>query len=161
MINPRQLDNIIRMTLRRMGVKDASLVRLIKGTFLYESGIELLYDYSNEHNKKRGFMMMDDKTITDLFHNYLKFRKPLVEAIESATGAIVNGSSVSDMRQDLEYNIALMVAFTYTFYASKFREPPKDDLDEIAHYYRLYYSGSSDPGVEEDFVTYYHEVFRG
>lgn len=159
MIRARQLDHIVRTTLRRMGVTDSSMVRLIKGTFLYESDLELLYDYSNEHNKRRGLMMMDDRTIERVFNDYMKFRKPLVEAVESATGAIINGSTVVDMKQDLEYNVALMVAFTHAFYSSKFTVPPKDDLHDIASYYRTYYHDMNDPSVDEDFIEYYKEVF--
>lgn len=160
MINTKHLDTIVRNTLQRMNVVDPAMTRLIKGTFLFESNLEDVYDVGGTQKRKRGFMMLDETRFNLLMNEWLKFRQNFKDKIFAATGINVDATPRETLLYALETNIAFMVAITYVYYVSKYKTPPQDSMDALAKCYRdFYYDGPYDGDLLKNFIDYYREVF--
>src|SRR4030066_907178 len=117
MINPKQLSELIRQTLDDIGVKEISIERLIKGTFAMESNLSELFDHSNQYLYRRGLMLMDDNTATEVLEEYLKFRPVQRNAVSVACLIDLEKKTIGERLQALEYNVKFMTAITYLFYS--------------------------------------------
>lgn len=161
MLNPMDIDYIIKTTLYRLGENDPAMIRLIKGTFLYESGLEELGDRSNTHNPLRGFGMMSDERIEHLVTKYLMFRPLWKNKIKSAFWLPIESYPLERLKEDTDTNVAVSVMLLCYWYKIKVQTMPSDDIMEIAKCYRdHYYFGDHYPDLVEDFVEYYNAVFK-
>lgn len=160
MLDPKDIGSVIKDVLHRLGENEPSVIRLIKGTFLFESGLESLGDKSNPHNPLYGLGMLSEKRINQLVSEYIRFRPLWRSKIHSAIGISVDTYPIERLIRDMDSNIALMVAMTYYWYMVKFDAPPADDLRSIARCYQAhYYDAEYYPDLVSNFVSYYEEVF--
>lgn len=153
MINPDNLSDIVKRTLSIMDVNEPAMVKLIKATFAVESYLTDLYD-GNRH----GFMMMDEDRIDYVTKEYVRFKPNLKEAIHTATGIDVSAETFHTIIEELDHNIAFMVAVCYAFYDSKGEDITSDNLVDLARIYKNYYNEKSDITID-DFGQTYTEVF--
>ena len=160
MINPTHIDTIVRRTLNDIGETNPVYVRLIKGTFLYESNLQDLFDHSNQYMKFHGLSLMSDKRIKEVVTQYLRYRNHSKKSLQAVTGVSIDTDPLQKISDAMEVDISLMVAMTYYYYQYKRVPVPKDDLVEIAQCYRdNYYIGEYQPELVNDFVDYYKEVY--
>jgi len=153
MINPNNLSDIVKRTLSIMDVNEPAMVKLIKATFAVESYLTDLYD-GNRH----GFMMMDEDRIDYVTKEYIRFKPNLKESIHTATGIDVSSETFHTIVEELDHNIAFMVAVCYAFYDSKGEDVTSDDLVDLARIYKNYYNEKSNITID-DFSGTYVDVF--
>lgn len=159
MINPNHIFSIVRHTLSDMGVNNPAMEKLIKGTFVVESELENLFDYSNKYNTQHGLMLMRRKEVEWVLRDYIPYKIWLNNAIHESTGI-----NVSEQRDDidtligeLDYNIRFMIVVLYAYYDSK-NTDLEDDLQYLAKVYKKHYC-DDDYITEDDFVDMYRETF--
>lgn len=154
MLDPKQISIIVHNTLVDIGVNEPAIERLIKGTFLAESGLSLLFDHSNVYNKKRGLMLMDDSVAIELLEEELRFKPVQRDAISTACLINLDKTTIGARLNALDYNIAFMISMTYVFYSSKYDVIPPDDLHDIASYYFKYYRKTGNGNMDKFIETY-------
>lgn len=153
MINPNNLSDIVKRTLSIMEVNEPAMIKLIKATFAVESYLTDLYD-----GHKHGFMMMEEERIDYVTKEYVRFKPNLKEKIHTATGIDVSAETFHTIVEELDHNIAFMVAVCYAFYDSKGEDVTSDNLVDLARIYKNYYNDKSDITID-DFGQTYVEVF--
>lgn len=158
MLNPQQIDSIVRRTLRKIGVVDNGIVTLIKGTFAYESGLTDLFNSNNQYNRLYGLMMMSSSKVDEHLDSYMKYRFNEKKVFQEASG--VDFDNPVSLKEQLEVNLAAMVIMTYSYYSRFYRKPPSNDIYDVASYYeRYWYDGQYDADLVDDFVIYYNDTF--
>ena len=153
MINPDNISDIVKRTLSSMDVNEPAIIKLIKATFAVESYNTDLFD-----GNKHGFMMMDEERIDYTTKEYIRFKSNLKEKVHAVTGIDVAVESFNVIRDELDHNIAFMVAVLYAFYDSAGEDIKDDSLVELARIYKNRYNEKSDITIE-DFGQTYVDVY--
>jgi hypothetical protein len=143
-----------------MDVHEPVIEQLIKGTFLYQSGLEDLFDKSDKYNPKFGFMLLELDQCKELFNTTIKYNLTLIDKIINATGIDISKEwDLDSFTHELEVNISFMVAITYCFYTLNYKELPKNDLKSIGSCYREFFINSNDVDIDTEFADLYESVF--
>lgn len=153
MINPDNLSEIVKRTLDLMDVHEPAMIKLIKATFAVESYCTDLFD-----GQFHGLMMMDEDRIEYTTKEYIRYKPILKEAIHAATGIDVKIEDFNTIKDELDHNIAFMVAVLYAYYDSRGEDITDDNLVEIARFYKNHYNEKSDITID-DFGQTYVDVF--
>jgi len=153
MINPENLSEIVKRTLSVMDVNEPAMVKLIKATFAVESYNTDLFDGS-----KHGFMMMDEERIDYTAKEYIRFKSNLKEAVHAASGIDVSIETFNTIKDELDHNIAFMVAMLYAYYDSRGEDVIDDDLVVLARFYKNHYNENNDITID-DFGQTYVDVY--
>ena len=157
MLNAKQISYTTRNTLKRMGIYEPSLEKLIKGTFLMQSNLENLYNDDDEYNRLRGLMLMPNDDAVETINEYIRYRPEDRKKVSDASGVDLKNISLEDALTLLETNIAFMVAVTAMFYSSHFIKVPDDNLESIASAYKAYFNEDVNVAV---FIEKYTKTFR-
>ena len=153
MINPDHISEIVKKTLSALNVTEPAMNKLIKATFAVESYLTDLHDGS-----KHGFMMMEEDRIDYTTKEYVRFKSSLKESIHAATGIDVSVESFHVIKDELDHNIAFMVAVCYAYYDSRGEDVIDDDLVVIARFYKNHYNENSNITID-DFVQTYVDCY--
>ena len=153
MINPNNISDIIKKTLGALDVHEPAIIKLIKATFAVESYNTDLYD-GNRH----GLMMMSEERIDYTTKEYIRFKPNLKESIHAATGIDVAVDSFNLIKDELDHNIAFMVAVCYAYYDSRGEDISDDSLVELARLYKNHYNEKSNITID-DFGQTYVDVY--
>ena len=159
MLNVKHISEIIYKTIKNMGEKEPSIVKLIKGTFVCQSNLEKLYDHTNNYNKKHGLMLLDDNRLKFIFDE-LRYNPTLRDKIILATNGIdLLDWDFQSFGEELETNILLMVAVTFAFYQLKNSYIPDDNLRDIGKFYVKIFLESDDIKKIDEFAIKYKKTF--
>ena len=159
MLNPKQISKITQDAVKRMGEKEPSIAKLIKGTFLMQSGLSQLFDHTENFNKKRGLMLLSDRDSKHIFDE-MRYNPTLRAKISNATNGIdLLDWDVESFVDELETNILLMIATTFCFYQFKNSDIPDDNLTSIGKFYVRYFLDSDSNEKIKEFVEKYRETF--
>ena len=158
MINPNHISKIVHNVFNVMGVHNVVMERLVRGTLIVESDLTHLYDHSNEYNTNHGLCMMSFTTITNLLKDYIRFNRNLKDRIWIAAGVDIDDINENTLAEDMEHNIALMVAMTYAYYDSLALDIPEDNIAAIAEFYSDNYKEYKRVS-KADFIEKYIETF--
>lgn len=158
MLDPSNISNLVRSTLKQFDIYDTSIERLIKLTFLMESNLECVYDEASKFNSSYGLMMMPKKQIENVLNEYTKFRP-------SSVRRMINVSSLDAydpvyLMDESTWNLKLMVLITFEYYSSKYKTIPSNDIKEIVQYYMDYYD-DTDEYTKDQIIDIYNSVFSG
>lgn len=156
-MNPQNISYIVNSTLKRFGVNEPSVERLIKGTFLMESQLTDMFD---SDSRLYGFMMLSEKEVERIYNEYLTYNKRLANKLKKASCVDFSKIGLEDFKELLKFNVSFMVSVLYIYYTMEFQDIPEPDLHSIAKTYTKYYLKTISPELEQEFVDYYREVFN-
>lgn len=165
MINPAHINEIIRNTLSVLDLKELAIIKLIKGTFLVNSGLTELYDNSNRINPKFGLMAMPKDVADYTLFSYIKYKPALVRIVNEMTGFDLRDPYYDKHQEDkneifneLNTNIKFMVLVTFAYYDSKEINLENDSLDNMSKIWKKFGDFHEINNVDV-FIERYHEIF--
>lgn len=150
-MNAEQLrQEVIRPTLKRMGLWSQAAENLLMGTAAQESHLgEYIVQMGN--GPARGIFQMEPATQTDIYDNYLSYRSNLLQKTEQLLAPI------PDRATQLATNTAYACAMARVhYYRAPEALPDADDIQGLAAYWKKYYNTPLGAGTEEEFVHNYH-----
>jgi len=157
MLNPTHVKNIIRTTLKKLGVHEGATESLILGTFLVESYLTDLHGMTEQSTSQEparyGFMMMSKDRIADVL-DWLKFDLFKFKA-KDACGTDITAYSSQELCEFCKTNISLMIFFTYCWYAMTHNQAPDDTIEALGVCYNKFYAEDKC----QDNVDYFKEIF--
>jgi len=158
MINPAQISQLVRTTLKEFNIYETSIEKLIKGTFLLESNLEDLYFKGDGVNDTYGLMQMSNTRLTYLIKEYISFRYSSKSRLLSVSAN--DSSDIEKVKDECNFNIKLMIVILYEFYSSKYSTIPEMDTESVMAYYLEYYDDAASYTLAEA-VEIYEDVFVG
>ena len=165
MINPSHISEIIKKTLSKYDVKELAVYKLVKGTFLMNSNLTDLYDFSNKYNPKFGMMMIPKNVADYTLFSYMKYKPYLSNAIHDVTGYNVtdrffetNPAERDTIFDELTTNIQFMILVTYAYFDSKEIDITDDSLENLSKIWKKHADFDED-GDPDNFVELYKETF--
>lgn len=145
MIEPQQFRlEVIRPTLRRLGLWSLAAERLLLGTAITESGLEYLVQHRG--GPARGVYQIEPATHDDVWGNFLIYR----EELRSEIHALRARAPVGD---PLITNLAYATAIARLVYFRKPQAlPGEEDVDAMADYWKAHYNTHKGKGRPEQFI---------
>lgn len=125
--------------LEKLGSRDTAMMKLIKMTFLAESGLE--YFVPDENSMWYGFSQISELDLEDFMFNYVKHHE-LKKKIEQVCLISLSTDNYQNVLFKLKYDISLQIAITYGIYLSRIDLVPEDGLHECAQYYYKFWCRS-------------------
>lgn len=154
MIDPHEIQYIIRITLKKAGVWSRASENLVLLTGAAESGYEELIQGKTNKGAARSFWQVEPFTAIDNFKNYLnfQFKEDLRNNILKASNVNKVNLSKSDMSYLLTTNIAFALLMCRVKYLRDPRGIPKDEKG-LAKYWKDIYNSSSGAGSVKKFLA--------
>ena len=101
-----------------------------------------------------GIFQMEPLTHDDIWDNYLRYRTDIVDKIK-----VINDNPIYE---DLEYNDAYATAMCRIhYYRSSMLMPNADDIEAMAHMWKVVYNTKLGKGTEEKFIEKYNKYVKG
>jgi hypothetical protein len=110
-----------------------------------------------DHGPAKGIFQMETNTENDIWYNYIKYRNDLSREV-SELCALPKGDRdplIDEMSGNLYYAAAMCRVH---YYRVPMALPDADNVEELAHYWKLYYNTPEGKGTVEEFVKNY-ELF--
>ncbi|USD64224.1 hypothetical protein [Vibrio sp. SCSIO 43136] len=151
------LEEVVRPTLKKLGMHSASAEQLVMGTIAQESRGKYIKQLGS--GPALGLAQMEPSTHDDIWLHYLNYKPVLAEKV-SELGSVVNMRSFGGQRSpshlELVTNLAYMVAMCRIHYRRK-REPlPKaGDIAALGHYWKTHYNTPLGKGTVSEFVEHF------
>lgn len=140
-----QLRELIVETLKEIDLYSEDAVNLLMGTCAQESH---LGQYIKQLNGPAlGVFQMEPNTFNDIFSNYLRYKRELLDSIYNLCGDIHN--------KNVMWNLKLAICFARVHYL---RVPEKlpNTIEGYAAYWKKYYNTYLGAGTEEEFINNYN-----
>lgn len=152
MLNPKQFRiEIIRPTLEHMGMWSQAAENLEIGTGYQESRLTYLRQLGG--GPALGIYQIEPDTHTDLWMNYLAFRKPIADKLRQLRSKIPLGES------NLITNLAYATAVCRLLYYRQAESlPDAQDIEGLAAYWKKYYNTPDGAGTVTEWVFNYREM---
>ncbi len=146
----RQL--IIRPALQRMTLYSPAAENLLLGTALYESRITYLKQINGP---ALGVFQIEPFTLNDVYENYLEYREEMMMVMDELQGHMEAEEAVV---ANLMYAAAVA---RLIYYRSPMPLPDSDDMDGLAHMYKVVYNTDLGRGTEAGFIETYNKYTKG
>lgn len=98
-----------------------------------------------------GWFQMEPTTEKDIYENYLKYNKKILEVVENYKHK-QNIKGVSELQTNIAYSV-IMCAIHYKRYSKKFKLPQIDDRTGQAQIWKKYYNTMHGKGTIEKAVS--------
>jgi len=98
-----------------------------------------------------GIFQMEPATESDIYNNYLDYRAALYSAV-NALRAKHNLDGLNDLVGNLFYQTAMTRVH---YYRVPMAMPDADNVEQLAHYWKIYYNTPEGRGTIEEFVKRY------
>ncbi len=154
MIDALQLRHeIIRPTLKHLdSVIPYSMAaeNLLMGTCAQESRMgQFLVQLDN--GPAKGIFQMEPATHDDIHLNFLSYRSELCEAVEAFVIPVLEPDI--DLAGNLFYAAAMCRVH---YYRVPMAMPPEDNIEQLGHYWKLYYNTPEGKGTVAEFIHNYN-----
>ena len=151
-MNHKQIKELIRHTLKKLGMWSEQAEELVFLTGLVESG----YKYISQIGSgiARSFWQVESATAKDAIDNYLIYRKlrlRKVAKIMNVSSKKLSSMSDNDLKEFLWGNIVAGIVFCRLKYW-RVPKPLPNDLDGMANYWKKYYNTESGAGTIAHFM---------
>lgn len=143
-----QFRDLIADTLDEIGLHSEHAVNLLLGTAAQESGFGK-YLRQLKNGPALGVFQMEPNTYNDIVKNYLKYKRPLTNEMESSCQCLIEYNSDA-----LIWNIKLAICMARIHYL-RVPAPLPTDLSGYAAYWKKYYNTYLGAGTEEEFIRNY------
>ena len=157
MINATQLRmEIIRPVLKQLEPEipySIAAENLLMGTCAQESRMgSFVVQVGN--GPAQGIFQMEPDTENDIWENYLFYRKELNDKIMYQIGCVNNQHpNLNEMVGNLYYQVAMARVH---YYRVPMAMPEEDNVEQMAHYWKIYYNTPDGKGTIEEFVENYN-----
>lgn len=153
-MNHKQIKELIRHTLKKLGMWSEQAEELVFLTGLVESG----YKYISQIGSgiARSFWQVESATAKDSIDNYLVYRKPRlrkVAKVMNISSKKLLGMSDDDLKDFLWGNIVAGIVFCRLKYWRVPKSLPSD-LDGMAFYWKKYYNTEGGAGNVSHFIEH-------
>lgn len=156
MLNSDNFSYVVHKVLEQVGVKDANIIKLVKGTIAAESD---LCDFIDHDNKTYGFPMIPKSYLREYINQYVRNNENFRKRFENITGISVKDTE-DRLQFKLETDLAFQILLTYAVYRARYLRAPVGSMEELSRYYAMYWKG--DLGVEgnqQHFIDSYNKHF--
>lgn len=159
MINPEQLRlEIIRPVLKHLDPVipfSYAAENLLMGTCAQESRMgEFLVQLGD--GPAQGIFQMEPATEQDIILNYISYRTDLSREINQLVPEFEHGG-INDLTGNLFYACAMARVH---YYRVPMALPLADNVEEMAHYWKLYYNTPEGKGTVAEFVHNYNKFVK-
>jgi len=151
-VNHKQIKELIRYTLKKLGMWSEQAEELVFLTGLVESG----YRYISQIGSgiARSFWQVESATAKDSIDNYLSFRKSKTKKVSEAIG-IAPDTLLSMTDEELKHLLWGNIVAGIVFCRLKYWRVPKrlpGDLNGMADYWKTYYNTEGGAGTVSHFL---------
>ena len=146
-------EQIIRPTLKTLGLWSAAAEELLLGTALQESG--LTHRVQLGGGPARGLFQMEPATHNDIWNNYLKYHKTLATLVKNLKST-ATADGVLELRNNDRY-AAAMARVHYKRAPAPL--PPVGDIQAMAAYWKRYYNTIHGAGTVAQYLHSWNAVF--
>jgi hypothetical protein len=149
-MNKNQLKELVEETLTELELNSPEAVNLILGTIAQESKFGYYIKQLN-NGPAKGICQMETNTHNDIWNNYLKYKKSIVDKISKF--------SVFNSADELVWNLKYSIAMCRIHYLRVPKAIPFG-LQDQAEYYKKYYNTIYGAATTEEYINNYNKYVK-